>query len=74
MSFVWQKHSRSKTLLETHNEARNAAAAAAGVNPQERVPWDRERDLEVRQFDPRRRGDMLKSATAFNSRFAPARH
>lgn len=63
----YNKSHRAKSLVDLHREQLQEKQRT-GQEPMRRS-FNRETDLEVHRIDPRKKTDMLKSASALNSKF-----
>nr|XP_002738946.2 PREDICTED: GPALPP motifs-containing protein 1-like [Saccoglossus kowalevskii] len=61
---------RSATLMEIHTKDRKRKAEEDGVQSTERRPFDRERDLNVNQFDDAKKKQMMKRAAGLDNKFS----
>ena len=63
----YNKQIRSEALIDIHAEKRKKTMPAESTA---RRPFDRERDLNITQTDPKKKADFIKGASKLNSKFS----
>lgn len=61
---------RSESLMDIHHKKLKNKAAGENNTPQERIPFDRDKDLKVNRFDEAQKKALIRKSRELNSRFA----
>ncbi|XP_042638562.1 LOW QUALITY PROTEIN: GPALPP motifs-containing protein 1-like [Orycteropus afer afer] len=61
---------RSESLMDIHHKKLKNKAAEDKNKPQERIPFDRDKDLKVNQFDEAQKKALIKKSRELNTRFS----
>ncbi|XP_054974765.1 GPALPP motifs-containing protein 1 [Sorex araneus] len=61
---------RSESLMDIHHKKLKNKAAEEKNKPQERIPFDRDKDLKVNRFDEAQKKALIKKSRELNSRFS----
>ncbi|KAF3825814.1 hypothetical protein GH733_006641 [Mirounga leonina] len=61
---------RSESLMDIHHKKLKNKAAEEKNNPQERIPFDRDKDLKVNRFDEAQKKALIKKSRELNTRFS----
>ncbi|XP_072116920.1 GPALPP motifs-containing protein 1 [Mobula birostris] len=67
---LYNKSTRSESLLDMHSRKLKRKAEAEKNRPQERRPFDRDQDLQVHRFDEAQKNALIKKSKELNSRFS----
>ncbi|XP_007526671.1 GPALPP motifs-containing protein 1 [Erinaceus europaeus] len=66
----YNESKRSESLMDIHHRKLKNKAAEDKNKPQERLPFDRDRDLKVNRFDEAQKKALVKKSRELNSRFS----
>ncbi|XP_008996466.1 GPALPP motifs-containing protein 1 [Callithrix jacchus] len=66
----YNESKRSESLMDIHHKKLKSKAAEDKNNPQERIPFDRDKDLKVNRFDEAQKKALIKKSRELNSRFS----
>ncbi|EHH58575.1 hypothetical protein EGM_08451 [Macaca fascicularis] len=61
---------RSESLMDMHHKKLKSKAAEDKNKPQERIPFDRDKDLKVNRFDEAQKKALIKKSRELNTRFS----
>ncbi|XP_006837680.1 PREDICTED: GPALPP motifs-containing protein 1 [Chrysochloris asiatica] len=61
---------RSESLMDIHHKKLKNKAAEDKNKPQERIPFDRDKDLKVNRFDEAQKKALIKKSRELNTRFS----
>uniref|UniRef100_A0A8I3NEF8 GPALPP motifs-containing protein 1 n=1 Tax=Canis lupus familiaris TaxID=9615 RepID=A0A8I3NEF8_CANLF len=61
---------RSESLMDIHHKKLKNKAAEEKNKPQERIPFDRDKDLKVNRFDEAQKKALIKKSRELNTRFS----
>uniref|UniRef100_A0A2R9CMW3 GPALPP motifs-containing protein 1 n=1 Tax=Pan paniscus TaxID=9597 RepID=A0A2R9CMW3_PANPA len=61
---------RSESLMDIHHKKLKSKAAEDKNKPQERIPFDRDKDLKVNRFDEAQKKALIKKSRELNTRFS----
>ncbi|XP_049634774.1 GPALPP motifs-containing protein 1 isoform X2 [Suncus etruscus] len=61
---------RAESLMDIHHKKLKSKAAEEKNKPQERIPFDRDKDLKVNRFDEAQKKALIKRSRELNSRFS----
>uniref|UniRef100_G3U8B2 GPALPP motifs-containing protein 1 n=1 Tax=Loxodonta africana TaxID=9785 RepID=G3U8B2_LOXAF len=61
---------RSESLMDIHHKKLKNKAAEDKNKPQERIPFDRDKDLKVNRFDEAQKKALIKKSRDLNTRFS----
>lgn len=61
---------RAESLMDIHHKKLKSKAAEEKNKPQERIPFDRDKDLKVNRFDEAQKKALIKKSRELNSRFS----
>ncbi|ELV11584.1 hypothetical protein TREES_T100012618 [Tupaia chinensis] len=61
---------RSESLMDIHHKKLKTKAAEDKSKPQERIPFDRDKDLKVNRFDEAQKKALIKKSRELNTRFS----
>lgn len=56
--------------MDIHHKKLKTKAAEEKNKPQERIPFDRDKDLKVNQFDEAQKKALIKKSRELNTRFS----
>uniref|UniRef100_A0ABI7XWE9 GPALPP motifs-containing protein 1 n=1 Tax=Felis catus TaxID=9685 RepID=A0ABI7XWE9_FELCA len=66
----YNESKRSESLMDIHHKKLKTKAAEEKNKPQERIPFDRDKDLKVNQFDEAQKKALIKKSRELNTRFS----
>ncbi|XP_012881868.1 PREDICTED: GPALPP motifs-containing protein 1 [Dipodomys ordii] len=66
----YNESKRSESLMDLHHKKLKNKAAEDKNKPQERIPFDRDKDLKVNRFDEAQKKALIKKSRELNSRFS----
>ncbi|XP_044769116.1 GPALPP motifs-containing protein 1 isoform X3 [Neomonachus schauinslandi] len=66
----YNESKRSESLMDIHHKKLKNKAAEEKNNPQERIPFDRDKDLKVNRFDEAQKKALIKKSRELNTRFS----
>lgn len=66
----YNESKRSESLMDIHHKKLKNKAAEDKNKPQERLPFDRDKDLKVNRFDEAQKKALIKKSRELNSRFS----
>ncbi|KAM5288249.1 GPALPP motifs-containing protein 1 isoform 2-T2 [Ctenodactylus gundi] len=66
----YNESKRSESLMDIHHKKLKSKAAEDKNKPQERIPFDRDKDLKVNRFDEAQKKTLIKKSRELNSRFS----
>lgn len=66
----YNESKRSESLMDIHHKKLKNKAADDKNKPQERTPFDRDKDLKVNRFDEAQKKALIKKSRELNSRFS----
>ncbi|XP_008060322.1 GPALPP motifs-containing protein 1 [Carlito syrichta] len=66
----YNESKRSESLMDIHHKKLKSKAAEEKNKPQERLPFDRDRDLKVNRFDEAQKKALIKKSRELNTRFS----
>ncbi|XP_045143072.1 GPALPP motifs-containing protein 1 [Echinops telfairi] len=61
---------RSESLMDMHHKKLKSKTAEDRNKPQERIPFDRDKDLKVNRFDDAQKKALIKKSRELNTRFS----
>uniref|UniRef100_A0A8D0JNK0 Uncharacterized protein n=1 Tax=Sus scrofa TaxID=9823 RepID=A0A8D0JNK0_PIG len=66
----YNESKRSESLMDIHHKKLKNKAAEDKNKPQERIPFDRDKDLKVHRFDEAQKKALIKKSRELNTRFS----
>ncbi|XP_005633963.1 GPALPP motifs-containing protein 1 isoform X2 [Canis lupus baileyi] len=66
----YNESKRSESLMDIHHKKLKNKAAEEKNKPQERIPFDRDKDLKVNRFDEAQKKALIKKSRELNTRFS----
>nr|XP_044635905.1 GPALPP motifs-containing protein 1 isoform X2 [Equus asinus] len=66
----YNESKRSESLMDIHHKKLKNKAAEDKNKPQERIPFDRDKDLKVNRFDEAQKKALIKKSRELNTRFS----
>ncbi|XP_036106425.1 GPALPP motifs-containing protein 1 isoform X3 [Molossus molossus] len=66
----YNESKRSESLMDIHQKKIKNKAAEDKNKPQERIPFDRDKDLKVHRFDEAQKKALIKRSRELNTRFS----
>ncbi|XP_037597071.1 GPALPP motifs-containing protein 1 [Cebus imitator] len=66
----YNESKRSESLMDIHHKKLKSKAAEDKNKPQERIPFDRDKDLKVNRFDEAQKKALIKKSRELNTRFS----
>ncbi|XP_020038979.1 GPALPP motifs-containing protein 1 isoform X2 [Castor canadensis] len=66
----YNESKRSESLMDIHHKKLKNKAAEDKNKPQERIPFDRDKDLKVNRFDEAQKNALIKKSRELNTRFS----
>ncbi|XP_006884621.1 PREDICTED: GPALPP motifs-containing protein 1 [Elephantulus edwardii] len=66
----YNESKRSESLMDMHHKKLKSKAAEEKNKPQERIPFDRDKDLKVNRFDEAQKKALIKKSRELNNRFS----
>ncbi|XP_019505865.1 PREDICTED: GPALPP motifs-containing protein 1 isoform X1 [Hipposideros armiger] len=66
----YNESKRSESLMDIHHKKLKKKAAEDKNKPQERIPFDRDKDLKVNRFDEAQKKVLIKKSRELNTRFS----
>lgn len=66
----YNESKRSESLMDIHQKKLKTKAAEDKNKPQERIPFDRDKDLKVNRFDDTQKKALIKKSRELNTRFS----
>ncbi|XP_050622173.1 GPALPP motifs-containing protein 1 isoform X1 [Macaca thibetana thibetana] len=66
----YNESKRSESLMDMHHKKLKSKAAEDKNKPQERIPFDRDKDLKVNRFDEAQKKALIKKSRELNTRFS----
>ncbi|KAL6064553.1 hypothetical protein STEG23_016398 [Scotinomys teguina] len=66
----YNESKRSESLMDIHHKKLKSKAAEDKIKRQERMPFDRDRDLKVNRFDEAQKKALIKKSRELNTRFS----
>ncbi|KAI5130834.1 Gpalpp Motifs-Containing Protein 1 [Manis pentadactyla] len=66
----YNESKRSESLMDIHHKKLKNKAAEDKNKPQERTPFDRDKDLKVHRFDEAQKKALIKKSRELNTRFS----
>ncbi|XP_016780767.3 GPALPP motifs-containing protein 1 isoform X2 [Pan troglodytes] len=66
----YNESKRSESLMDIHHKKLKSKAAEDKNKPQERIPFDRDKDLKVNRFDESQKKALIKKSRELNTRFS----
>ncbi|XP_032960400.1 GPALPP motifs-containing protein 1 isoform X2 [Rhinolophus ferrumequinum] len=66
----YNESKRSESLMDIHHKKLKNKAAEDKNKPQERIPFDRDKDLKVNRFDEAQKKTLIKKSRELNTRFS----
>ncbi|XP_017517447.1 GPALPP motifs-containing protein 1 [Manis javanica] len=69
----YNESKRSESLMDIHHKKLKNKAAEDKNKPQERTPFDRDKDLKVHRFDEAQKKALIKKSRELNTRFSHGR-
>ncbi|KAM8784564.1 GPALPP motifs-containing protein 1 isoform 2-T3 [Rhynchonycteris naso] len=66
----YNESKRSESLMDIHQKKLKNKAAEEKNKPQERTPFDRDKDLKVNRFDEAQKKALIKRSRELNTRFS----
>ncbi|KAM6180154.1 GPALPP motifs-containing protein 1 [Erethizon dorsatum] len=67
---LYNESKRSESLMDIHHKKLKSKATEDKNKPQERIPFDRDKDLKVNRFDDAQKKVLIKKSRELNSRFS----
>ncbi|KAF6084078.1 GPALPP motifs containing 1 [Phyllostomus discolor] len=61
---------RSESLMDIHQKKIKNKSAEDKTKPQERIPFDRDKDLKVNRFDEAQKKALIKKSRELNTKFS----
>ncbi|XP_033032872.1 GPALPP motifs-containing protein 1 isoform X3 [Trachypithecus francoisi] len=66
----YNESKRAESLMDIHHKKLKSKAAEDKNKPQERIPFDRDKDLKVNRFDEAQKKALIKKSRELNTRFS----
>ncbi|XP_045444625.1 GPALPP motifs-containing protein 1 isoform X3 [Pipistrellus kuhlii] len=66
----YNESKRSESLMDIHQKKLKNKAAEDKNKPQERIPFDRDKDLKVHRFDEAQKKALIRKSRELNTRFS----
>ncbi|XP_022358573.1 GPALPP motifs-containing protein 1 isoform X2 [Enhydra lutris kenyoni] len=66
----YNESKRSESLMDIHHKKLKNKAAEEKNKPQERIPFDRDKDLKANRFDEAQKKALIKKSRELNTRFS----
>lgn len=66
----YNESKRSESLMDIHQKKLRNKAAEDKNKPQERIPFDRDKDLKVHRFDEAQKKALIRKSRELNTRFS----
>ncbi|XP_010635354.1 GPALPP motifs-containing protein 1 [Fukomys damarensis] len=67
---LYNESKRSESLMDIHHKKLKSKATEDKNKPQERIPFDRDKDLKVNRFDDAQKKALIKKSRELNTRFS----